>query len=206
MCRLLETIRIEGGKPMYLSYHERRMNRSFKEIWGGGMRINLQEVIVVPEAYLRGTVSCNISYGPEIQAVTFKEYKKKTIRTLRLVRSHTIDYHLKYLDRGGLGELLDLADGCDEIIIVKDGLITDTSMSNLIFYDGHHWITPANPLLKGTCRERLIEQGFLFEREIQPSDLEVFTGCKLINAMRDPEEEALIPVSAISGYKTDEKP
>lgn len=71
-------------------------------------------------------------------------------------------------------------------------------MSNLIFFDGRDWVTPANPLLKGTCRNRLLAEGSITGREIAPGDLVNYLGCKLINAMREPEEEELIPVSEIS--------
>jgi 4-amino-4-deoxychorismate lyase len=70
-------------------------------------------------------------------------------------------------------------------------------MSNIIFFDGLSWVTPARPLLKGTCRERLLASGLILERDISVNDLSGFTGCKLINAMRDPEREAVIPTERI---------
>jgi 4-amino-4-deoxychorismate lyase len=82
--------------------------------------------------------------------------------------------------------------------MVQNGLITDTSISNLIFFDGKEWFTPANPILQGTCRDRLMAEGRLIAKEIRIDDLDLFIGCKLINAMRDPEEEWLIAMSEIT--------
>ena len=84
---------------------------------------------------------------------------------------------------------------CDDILIVMNGLITDTSLSNLVFYNGATWVTPKKPLLKGTCRERLLEEGQITECDIHVNEINRFIGCKLINAMRLPEEEEMIMIS-----------
>ncbi len=197
MSLLFESIRIEDGVPQHLEWHERRMNRSIMEVWGSSINVKLADLVVVPPEHIHGLVKCNIRYGPEIREIIFQFYKKRIIRSLRLIECDTIDYHLKYLDRGGLNALFHLRNGCDEIIIVNEGFLTDTSVSNIIFHDGKKWVTPARPLLRGTCCERLIEEGFLTEQDIMAGDIGKFTGCKLINAMRDPGEQELIPVSAI---------
>jgi len=86
---------------------------------------------------------------------------------------------------------------CDDIIIIKNGLLTDASIANLILFDGKNWITPETPLLPGTCRERLLNAGLITKRKIHPDDLKYYQGVKLINAMRYPEESEIIPVSQI---------
>jgi 4-amino-4-deoxychorismate lyase len=197
MCRLFETIRVIDGVPQHLLWHEARMNNARKEIWKSDVPFALGQVITVPPELSEGPVRCNILYGPDIHQVILKKYVKKNIRSLKLVRCNDIDYHLKYADRSMLEELLAFRGAADEIIVVKNGMITDTTLSNLIFYDGKNWVTPTNPLLKGTCRNRLLARGLLVEQVIRPGDLKKFTGCKLINALRDPDEELLIPVSEI---------
>ena len=72
---------------------------------------------------------------------------------------------------------------CDDIIIVKNGNLTDSSYSNLAFNDGSKWITPSTPLLTGTRRGQLIESGELYEEELKVSDLKYFHSCSLINAL-----------------------
>ncbi len=197
MCLLFETVRIEYGSPQHLFWHEYRMNRARSEIWNMGSPLSLSEEIRVPDAYSTGLVRCNIYYGPDIREITFKKYEKRVIRSLKLVNCETIDYHLKYTDRGFLASLFNLRGDCDEILIVKNGFITDTSVSNIIFKSGNLWVTPANPLLPGTCRERLLKEGKIFERRVRPVDLALYQGYKLINAMRYPEEMALQPISSI---------
>jgi 4-amino-4-deoxychorismate lyase len=199
MFLLFETIRISNGEARHLSWHEMRMNRARLELWSIRKPVNLQELVKIPAEYNPGLVRCNVHYGQEMGPVTFKFYEKKTIRTLRMVENDIIDYHVKFFDRSLLESLFALRGDCDEIIIIKNGRITDTSMSNLIFFDGHHWFTPMEPLLKGTCRERLLSEGRITETTICPEDLHRYTGVKLINAMRDPVEEDMILISNIIG-------
>lgn len=197
MFRLFETIRITNGIPLHLSWHERRMNRARNEIWKLTEPVILAPRILVPDSLSAGIVRCNIEYGPDIQAIHFMQYKKRKIASLKLIISNSADYHVKYRDRTLLESLLERRGDCDEIIIVKDGLITDTSMSNLIFFDGISWFTPSTPLLAGTCRDRLLAEGKIEERPIRLSDLNIYQGIKLINALRDPDEEEFIPISNI---------
>ena len=196
MSMLCETVRIEGGRPQHLSWHLMRMTRARKELWG---LLPLAEELlpVVPDEFSEGLVRCNIYYGLEIEEITFRKAEKRSITSLKLVAGNEIDYHLKYAGREALEALFLQRGECDEILIVRNGLVTDTSISNIIFTDGRQWVTPAQPLLKGTCRERLISEGFLSAEDIRTEDLDRFTGCKLINALRYPEEAAMVPVEQI---------
>ena len=101
----------------------------------------------------------------------------REIRSLRLVAADDeLDYHLKYADRSALARLLQRRDDCDEILIVRDGAITDTSYSNVAFFDGRKYVTPDTFLLNGTRRQYLLGTGVLTERRITPSDLAVSSG------------------------------
>jgi len=197
MCLLFETVRIDNGIPQHPEWHEERMNRCRREFWQTGDPVSLKQVIQVPDGYRTGVVKCNILYGPAVMKIIFRKYERRKIGSLKIVNGNAIDYHAKYADRAMLNSLFEMRGSCDDIIIVKNGLITDASMANLIFLDDSGWSTPATPLLKGTCRERLVASGWLSERDIRPEDLGKFTGCKLINALRYPDEESLIPVDAI---------
>jgi 4-amino-4-deoxychorismate lyase len=197
MSLLFETICIKNGMPQHLSWHEQRMNLARSEIWQVDEPVVLGAVLIVPGEFASGVVRCNIHYGPDIQKIIFKKHRQRLIRSLKLVNCTRIDYHLKYTDRSMLESILGQRETCDEVIIVINGLITDTSVSNLIFLDGKDWVTPASPLLKGTCRNRLLSENRLIVRDIRVKDMDQFTGCKLINAMRNPDEESLIPVSEI---------
>ncbi len=197
MCPLFETVRIAEGIPLHLSWHQRRMDMARNEYWPGNHPIALHDLLVVPAEFSTGIVHCNIRYGAAINDITFSPYSGKIIRSLKIVYADLADYHVKFMDRTFLETLLSMKGDCDEILIVKNGLITDTSMSNIIFYNGTAWFTPEKPLLKGTCRERLLAEGSIEEMDIHTDDLCNFTCCQLINAMRFPEETETIGISNI---------
>lgn len=198
MCRLFETIRIVNGVPQHLPWHALRMNLALNELWRRHEPFSLDPFPDIAPGYSEGVVRCNIQYGPGILEITFSRYEKRPVGSLKLVECNRIDYHLKYSDRTVLKQLMDLRGECDDILIVKNGFITDTSFANIIFDDGTGWVTPAKPLLKGTCRERLLAGGELAERDIRPEDIPGYRGFKIINAMRQPGEEMRVPVSRIS--------
>jgi 4-amino-4-deoxychorismate lyase len=182
---------------MYPEWHEARMNLSRRELWNLHEPILLAEFVIVPEEYKTGLVQCNVTYEHEIKSVTYKPYIKRQVKSLKLIECNNIDYHIKRSDRSILDDLFSRKGDCDEIMIIKKGFITDTSISNLIFFDGKNWFTPKMPLLKGTCRQRLLKEGKISEKVIRVEDLSQFPGLKLINAMRLPGEEAMILPSGL---------
>ena len=198
MCLLFETIRISNGQVMHAGWHEARMSASRLELWNIKEPLNLREFIKIPELWETGLVRCKLTYRHHPESITFENYARKPVTSLKLVECNNIDYHLKKIDRSLLDELFSRKGNSDEIMIIRNGFITDTSISNLIFFDGKKWYTPDTPLLKGTCRQRLLNQGKITERKIRPEDLWQFSGLKMINAMRYEEEETAIPISSIS--------
>jgi 4-amino-4-deoxychorismate lyase len=198
MCQLFETIRICNGQLIYPEWHEARMKLSLQEISDFHGPLILREIVKVPDEWKTGLVQCNVTYGNEMKSVTYKPYIKRQVKSLKLIECNDIDYHLKRSDRSLLDELFSRKGDRDEIIIIKNGFITDTSISNLIFFDGKNWFTPKMHLLNGTCRQRLLKERKISEMEIRVEDFWHFPGLKLINAMRFPEEETIIPTNAVS--------
>ena len=58
-----------------------------------------------------------------------------------------------------------------EIIIIKNGLVIDTSFTNIAIHKDGKWLTPKHPLLLGTKRAALLEQGIIQEADITVDDL-----------------------------------
>ena len=63
------------------------------------------------------------------------------------------DYSFKFSNRKAIDDLLKFRNGCDDILIVRNGLITDTSYSNVVFRKDNMYFTPNFPLLNGTKRQ-----------------------------------------------------
>lgn len=198
MSLLFETIRIENGILLHPVEHEKRMFASRAALFGLKDHIPLQEAVRIPGEFSKGRIRCRVDYGKEIETVRFTSYKTKPLGKFRLVFNDNIEYPYKFSHRSALDSLRMAHPDVDEIILVKNGRITDTTFSNLIFFDGTNWITPSIPLLKGTCRARLIREGKIKEGEISVKDIGYFSGFKVINAMILPEEMEMIPINAIS--------
>jgi 4-amino-4-deoxychorismate lyase len=165
-------------------------------LFNSGDNVDLEAIISVPDEFRTGVVKCRIAYAREIEQIEFIPYMKPAISKLRLVISDEITYDHKMSDRSALAALFSKRGDADDILIVKHGMITDTSIANVAFFDGSRWLTPARPLLCGTKRQKLIDENAIAEADIRVPDLQHFERASCINAMLDLDEVSL-PVSAI---------
>ncbi len=183
MPQLLESIKVHNGRWHNLSYHEERIHRAQQDLFGKVTIARLADQLILPEYTQRGLYKCRVLYGREIEHIEFLPYHPRPVRTLRRVHCNPIDYAHKYADRSVLNELFARREGCDDVLIIKNGRVTDTSYANIIFYDGQRWVTPAAPLLHGTQRQYLLDQGIISEKTIREADLATFQQFRLINAL-----------------------
>ncbi len=179
MSLLLETIKIEEGEVFNLSYHQTRFDTSRKDLFNITDQIDLSAVVKAPK---KGLYRCRIIYDENIRSVEYIPYKEKKIQKLKIVTSN-MNYNYKYANREVLNKLLQKYSAYDEIIIEKNGYLTDTTISNIAFYDGDKWITPSQPLLHGTMRAKLLDEGFLHLKEIKKEDLKNYSQIALMNSM-----------------------
>jgi 4-amino-4-deoxychorismate lyase len=183
MSLLFETIRLQDGVFGNLKYHNFRLNESRKALFNSSGSIQLENILSIPANYNGGIYKCRIIYRLNIEEITFEPYIPRLIKSLKLVEDGKITYNHKFLDRKYFTELLANRGDFDEILIVQNGYITDTSFSNIIFFNGSDWITPATPLLPGTMRKYLLENKSILEERIRVTDLQHFQKARLINAM-----------------------
>ncbi len=121
-----------------------------------------------------------ITYSKKIENIEYFELQKRKFKKFKVIYSD-IDYSYKYADRNKLNSLKNPQ--TDEIIIIKNNLVTDTTISNLAFFDGQKWLTPKTPLLKGTKREELLDKKEIFPADITVNALENFEKIAMINAI-----------------------
>lgn len=154
----LETILCEEGEARHLPYHQQRLAKTLKDLGISPARYDLESLIIPPE---KGQFRCRFLYDASGYTVEFHPYTPRRIASLRAVIDDEIDYRLKALDRSRLDALFALRDGCDDVAIFRNGLLTDTTTANIALYDGTRWLTPETPLLEGTTRARLMDEGIL---------------------------------------------
>ncbi len=181
MEQYLETIRIEEGRACHLPYHNQRMNETRAHL-GLSDGLDLEAVIGDVSIYQQRT-RCRIVYDTEIRSVEFFPYQIRPVKTLRLVEDNQVDYGCKYADRSALNRCFAQRGACDDVLIVQNGDVTDTTIANVAFWNGETWFTPSTPLLKGTMRASLLDSHQIQEAKIRVEDLSHFSRLRLFNAM-----------------------
>ena len=180
MSLFFETIRVENSTIHNAPYHNARLNRTIRENFSLCTDYAIRDYITPPQK--QGIFRCKLLYDTEVHEVTLTPYRRRNYRSLRCIDAE-IDYRYKSADRKEIDRLYDLRGECDDIIIVKEGLLTDTSIANIALFDGLHWYTPKTPLLRGTFRASLLSEKRLKTKDIDPKSLEKYTKFAIMNAM-----------------------
>lgn len=190
----METIRLQEGEIRCLQDHEDRMNATRKHFWPEAAPLRLADY--VHPSTDGGRVRCRVLYGLQVDRVEYFAYHPRTVRSLQCVDAGALDYRFKYADRRELDALFARRGEADEVLLFRNGLLTDTSIANVALWNGQEWHTPEQPLLAGTHRARLIRAGILKPCIITREDLFRYERMRLFNAMLD-FGEVEVPVSAV---------
>jgi len=159
---------------------------------------DIGKIVTVPDIALRGVFKCRVIYDDKSFDIEFVPYIRRIVRSLAVVHDNNIDYSYKYTDRENIDILFEKRGNCDDILIVKNGMITDSSYANVVFRDSNgNWNTPSTCLLHGTRRANLLRNGLIRETEISQKDILQYVEVKLINSMMGLNDSDSIPVSEI---------
>ena len=176
-----ETIRIEGGVPHHLDYHQRRVDRTVAAHFPDTSPPRLADHLAIPLPD-NGIYRCRLLYDRKVREVALTPYRPRPVQTLRLLHAD-LRYDYKALERSAIDALFAERGDADDILVVRDGLVTDTSIANIAFLQKGRWYTPQTPLLPGTTRARLLEAGRLTPRPILADELPRYEAFALLNAM-----------------------
>ena len=179
MSLFFETIRVIDAEIQNLHYHNARLNQTIQANFGIQSNIDLREHIhqLDPEKE-----RCKVLYTDSIKEVQFFTLSPRKVQSLKVLHSD-ITYNFKNVDREEIDKLFNKREEYDDILIIKDGFVTDTSIANIAYHDGTHWITPKSPLLLGTMRASLIEKQLLLEKDVKIKDIKKATRFALMNAL-----------------------
>lgn len=179
----IESIRIYNGRVYNIKYHNFRCNETRKEKYGSLDQLHLRKYIDIPNEYHSGLVKCRILYNDAVQKVEFSHYRPIPIRSLKLVNIGDFQYSYKHMDRSMIEKMYEKRGAADDILMVRNNLITDTQYANIALYQNGKWFTPKTPLLPGTRRHQLIEKKILFPKNISISELPNYSKISLFNAL-----------------------
>lgn len=174
---LFETICVLNGKAQHLAFHEARMHAAI----GLPLLFDLAACVVHKQ---QGIYRCKVIYDTSgsLHQVAFFPYQKRRISVLKVVETE-LAYPKKYLDRSALDGLFAARGEADDVLMMHKGLISDTTIANVAILSDGIWITPQTPLLAGTTRARLLQEGKLQARDFGLDELLNASGFALMNAM-----------------------
>lgn len=189
----LETIKVKDGIFYNVELHQKRLQKTTNHFYGTSPKLELSSSLL-PDHLQKGLIKCRVLYNSEIVSIEFEKYNFKEIKSLAIIEANDIEYRYKSVDRHLLNELYKRRAGASDIIIVKDGFVTDSSYANLVFENDMGLFTPRKCLLEGTKRRYLLDKGVVKEMDIKLSDLSSFSTVYLVNAMIDLEDKIGISV------------
>ncbi len=197
MYPLFETIRVKDGIIQNLEWHQKRYEIAYGQMYSKTPIRSIGEGMIIPQEFAHGLCKLRVFYNEKDRKHEFEKYIPKKIETLKLIEADEINYDLKYSDRGQLNDLVNRKENCDDVLIIKNGKVTDSSYANIVFTDRGKWFTPTTPLLEGTCRARLLAEESIDLADISVKDLNQFIGFNLINAMNDLDKGSFLKIENI---------
>ncbi|MEO5581310.1 MAG: aminotransferase class IV [Saprospiraceae bacterium] len=184
MYQLFESIKVFEGEIHHWDLHRQRMFFSLQTLYGEEHILDAIESTFWQKPS-HGLFKLRILYDHSRFHMEYIPYTRRTIRKLYLKYHDTITYDHKYSDRVLLNQLTQNLQADEDILIIKSGLLTDSSYSNVALFDGSHWYTPSHPLLKGIKRKWLLDRYAIQEKKISEAEILTYKKIALINAMMD---------------------
>ncbi len=196
MSRFIESIKIEDQKAFLLDLHQKRVNETFAHFGKEGS-IDLAKIFKNLEHDEDGLYKLRIVYDLDKKFTTqLIPYAIPEIENFQLVENNSYDYSFKFEDRKEFERMKTKAK-TEEIIVVKNNHITDTSYTNILFLKGKEWFTPTTYLLNGVMRQHLLHEKKIKETEITLQNIKDFSHFQLINAMNDFDDMFIYPIERI---------
>ncbi|MFZ4724874.1 MAG: aminotransferase class IV [Paludibacter sp.] len=181
---------------MRLELHQVRLEKAMNVYYPNIKKIGLKDTLDTISYPTKGLYKCRIIFDSVIRKIEFIPYIRREINSLKLVETKIESRTYKLEDRSEFELAFSQRTNCDDVLLVKNGLLTDTSYCNIALYDGENWYTPVKPLLYGVNREQLIKENQLIEKEIKLEELVNFQQICLFNAMLE-FGELIFDVSSI---------
>ncbi|RNA61133.1 aminodeoxychorismate lyase [Chryseobacterium nematophagum] len=196
MYQFIESIKVEDQEVFLLEFHQKRVNQTFSH-FGKEDSIDLAKIYKSLKHKEDGLFKLRIAYDLDKKIRTqMIPYAIPEILDFQLIENNTFDYSFKFEDRKELEKMKTKAKA-EEIIIVKNNHITDTSFSNLLFRKGKDWYTPKSYLLNGIQRQSLLKRKEIKEIEITLQNIMEFSHFQIINALNDFDDMFIYPIDRI---------
>jgi 4-amino-4-deoxychorismate lyase len=192
---LFETCLVVDGEVQNRADHNERVARSSLALWGHKIELpwdTLESDLRVDDEIQPGQVRLRVEYDKTgVIRVDNRPYFKSVMALVRVFETF-LTYEHKFADRGDLEAIYKHRGLAHDVLMVIDGLVTDTTTANVAMFDGKSWFTPRKPLLLGTCRARMLRQGLLKETDITEEQIRGAQSVVVMNALRGVQPVALV--------------
>lgn len=183
MFKLFETLAVIDGVVQNPKYHQARCQQALSALFNSQRAPCDFAALTIPPEFQSGLVRARVDYNARDFAVQFFPYQRRTFTHFKPVVCDEIDYAFKFADRTLLNALYAQRGECDEILIIKHGLVTDCTIGNLCFLRDGVWYTPKTPLLAGTQRAKLLAEKRIVPIDISADEWADFEQIRVINAL-----------------------
>ena len=203
MYQFFESIKVEDQQVFLLDLHQKRVDETFASFGEDVPSLNLSEIIKAMEIDEDGLYKLRISYDIQRNFKTqLIPYAIPETDDFQLVIDNNLVYGFKSEDRKRFQTLKEKSPA-EEVIIVQNGSVTDTTFSNILFLKNKEWFTPKTYLLNGVMRQDLLQKKKIKETEITLDTLKEYSHFQLINAMNDFDDMFIYPISKIINLPKD---
>lgn len=181
MLLFVESIKVQNGVSVNIDLHQKRFDDTRKHFFADTEPLSLQECLSDIPFDKDKTYKIRVIYESKIIKVEYDVYVKRDIQKFKTVQMNDVYYYYKFLDRN-LFDRIELLP-YEEAIIVRDGFVTDSRYSNLVFFDGSNWVTPETFLLNGIKRQYLLQNNIIKTASIRLDDIHKYEKVSFINSM-----------------------
>jgi len=195
MYPLVESIKAENGQFFLLDYHQDRLERTFHAVYKSSCPWQL--VAILPQAPSQGLFKVRFLYNATDFSIEVQPYVPKIIKTLKLIEIGDYTYPHKWTDRSTINAAFAQRGNCDDVLMTKNGFLTDASYANIVLFDGANWVTPEKPLFEGVQRSYLLDHKKIKTANIATTALSNYQGFQMINAMNPFVENRFLSVGGI---------
>ncbi|MBE0492175.1 MAG: aminotransferase class IV [Sulfurospirillum sp.] len=169
-----ETLLVQNFTIANLTYHQKRCDKTRRELYGTHKPLKLESLLHVNDAKI---YRAKVIYAKECLHVSTSLYENTRIFESFTLQESDFIYPYKYLERKKL-------DGYGkDILFHKNSILQDTNIANIALFIDGVWMTPKEPLLEGTIRARLLDEGFLRVEKLDTHCLKIAEKFAIMNAL-----------------------
>ncbi len=132
----------------------------------------------------KGLFKIRIVYGLTVERLDILPYVVRPISSLQTIDLPSeYDYSFKYAARSVLDNAFKKRKNADDVLLIRDGFVTDSYYANTVFWKDGKAFVPDTPLLNGVRRKHLLDLGKVQIIKIRKDDIWAYKKVSLINAM-----------------------